>query len=125
MSEEEAIKICKNIIRSINGETCFLGYSKEQDKEAIETLLEMYHKQKEALDSRYYHTMQNREVEIAVDKYWRDKIEKELLEPINKERQETYKEFMKKGKNDYHGVEGSVLQELNWVVGTIEELLGE
>lgn len=49
MSEEEAIKICKNIIRNINGETCFLGYSKEQDKEAIETLLKLYHKQKEEM----------------------------------------------------------------------------
>lgn len=55
----------------------------------------------------------------------KDKIKKELLEPINKERQEVYKDFMKKGKDDYHGVEGSVLQELNWVVGTIEELLEE
>lgn len=76
--------------------------------------------------------IEDQKVEVAVafieekrDKYWKDKIEKELLEPINKERQETYKEFMKKGKDDYHGVEGSVLQELNWVVGTIEELLGE
>lgn len=51
MTEEEAIKICKNIIRSINGETCFLDYSKEQDKEAIETLLELYHKQKEEIEA--------------------------------------------------------------------------
>ena len=47
MTEEEAIKICKNIIRSINGDTCYINYSKEQDKEAIETLLELYYKQKE------------------------------------------------------------------------------
>ena len=46
MTEEEAISICKNIIRAINGETCYMNYSKEQDKEAIETLLELYHKQR-------------------------------------------------------------------------------
>lgn len=46
MSEEDAITICKNIIRSINGDTCYMNYSKEQDKEAIETLLDLYKKEK-------------------------------------------------------------------------------
>lgn len=46
MTEEEAIEICKNIIRSINGET-YYSYSKEQDKEAIETILDLYKKEKE------------------------------------------------------------------------------
>lgn len=55
----------------------------------------------------------------------KDKIEKELLEPINKERQEIHKEFMEKCKEDYYGAEGSILQELNWIVGTIDELLEE
>lgn len=50
MTEEEAISICKNIIRAINGETCYMNYSKEQDKEAIETLLELYHKKQEKLE---------------------------------------------------------------------------
>ena len=51
MTEEEAIKICKNIIRSINGDTCYFNYSKEQDKEAIETLLELYHKKQEEIEA--------------------------------------------------------------------------
>lgn len=46
MTEEDAITICKNIIRSINGDTCYMNYSKEQDKEAIETLLDLYKKEK-------------------------------------------------------------------------------
>ena len=50
MTEAEAISICKNIIRAINGDTCYFNYSKEQDKEAIETLLELYHKQKEEIN---------------------------------------------------------------------------
>lgn len=50
MSEEEAIGICKNIIRAINGDTCYINYSKEQDKEAIETLLDLYNKQKEEIE---------------------------------------------------------------------------
>ena len=55
----------------------------------------------------------------------KDKIKKELLEPINKERQEVYKDFIEKSKADYFGIEGSVLQELNWIVGSIDELLEE
>ena len=51
MSEEEAIKICKNIIRSINGDTCYIGYSKEQDKEAIETILNLIEKQQKEIES--------------------------------------------------------------------------
>ena len=50
MTKEEAISICKNIIRAINGETCYMNYSKEQDKEAIETLLDLYHKKQEEVD---------------------------------------------------------------------------
>ena len=55
----------------------------------------------------------------------KDKIKKELLEPISKEKQEVYKDFIEKSKADYFGIEGSVLQELNWVVGTIKDLLEE
>ena len=51
MTEEEATSICKNIIRSINGDTCYFNYSKEQDKEAIETLLELYHKKQEEIEA--------------------------------------------------------------------------
>lgn len=60
------------------------------------------------------------------DNYIRkDKIKKELLEPINKEREEVYKDFIEKSKADYFGIEGSVFQELNWIVATIKELLEE
>lgn len=50
MTEEEAISICKNIIRSINGDTCYMDYSKEQDKEAIETILDLYHKNQKEIE---------------------------------------------------------------------------
>lgn len=50
MSEEEAIKICKNIIRAINGDTYYINYSKEQDKQALETLLELYNKQQKEIE---------------------------------------------------------------------------
>lgn len=112
-----------------------IGY--EENDEEYDRLKQDNEKLLAILDTLYSEVcrledIEDQKVSVAVsfieekrDKYWQDKIEKELLEPINKERQETYKEFMKKGKDDYHGIEGSVLQELNWVVGTIEELLGE
>lgn len=138
MSEEEIIEIVKYQIKIVDKKGfCYIG------KKALQGLLDLCNKQKEEIKELNKEFALNTEIhkrdeEIKelketikclhepAEKYIsKDKIEKELLEPINKERQETYKDFMKKGKDDYHGVEGSVLQELNWVVGTIEELLGE
>ena len=91
MSEEEAIKICKNIIRSINGDTCYMNYSKEQDKEAIETILDLYYKQKE--DIMYLRTDIQ---ELADDlELWQDRcddsvdkdnIRQKIMELEDKER---------------------------------------
>lgn len=85
MSEEEAISICKNIIRSINGDTCYMNYSKEQDKEAIETILDLYNKQKQELDSvkEIYYTQS----EIENNYISKDLIREKL-------------EILVKGKND-------------------------
>lgn len=75
MSEEEAIGICKNIIRAINGETCYFNYSKEQDKEAIETLLELYHKQQKEIkelnleNQAFYEEMNCNDNEYISKKY--------------------------------------------------------
>ena len=73
MTEEEAIKICKNIIRAINGDTCYMNYSKEQDKEAIETILDLYKKEKkknrEIKESLTFRVGKSREKENHTMKY--------------------------------------------------------
>ena len=81
MTEEEAISICKNIIRAINGETCYMNYSKEQDKEAIETLLELYHKQRQELDSmqkNYEAKIDKMEYEMGYEYISKDEVLKAL-----------------------------------------------
>ena len=91
MTEAEAISICKNIIRAINGDTCYFNYSKEQDKEAIETLLELYHKKQEEIEQlangiRVLGT----NPDITTEEIIKEFTEKPITE-----------EYMKKFKNSY------------------------
>lgn len=81
MTEAEAMGICKNIIRAINGDTCYFNYSKEQDKEAIETLLELYHKRRQELDSmqkNYEAKIDKMEYEMGYEYISKDEVLKAL-----------------------------------------------
>ena len=152
MTEEEkkAIDILKDFAENEDTKYCYdwQGFDYETILGAIECLLNLIDKQQKEIDQlanviRVLGTNPDITTEEIIKEFTekpiseeymkkfkssyisKNKIKKELLEPISKEKQEVYKDFIEKSKADYFGIEGSVLQELNWVVGTIKDLLEE
>lgn len=121
MSEEEAIKICKNIIRSINGETCFLGYSKEQDKEAIETLLDLYQKQKEDI---MYFRMDVQELQDDIE-FWKDRCDNSVDKDDIKHKIMELEDKMEQCRKEYGN---NTNEDYNWYLAQkriLEEMVKE
>lgn len=94
----------------------------EKDIEAIETLIAENKELKEEKEIDY--TTVYLSGVYNERKKWREKVE-ELLKEIQEEEKIAYKNFMNKKLEENFEVDGAILQELGYIEGKLQSLLGK